>query len=186
MKTQPTTRRRKSLRFRFFFLLILATISPASLVCAQTATSTHRDKHHVTAKKVESGRARDSVIVAREKQRQTNQQRNEPADARKLITSNDTLTVGGGTPIKHIISVTKSIVFSNSNSSMVEVSVPGATPTDLVMIGVADNTFEPLSVSVRGVVESADKVLIRLKRVGLPGPNFPLSPIMCRIVVIGF
>jgi len=186
MKTKQTTTPRKSFRGRFLFLLILATFSPASLVCAQTATSTHRDRHHVTARKIESGRARDSVIVDKEKQGQTNQQRKEPADARKLINANDTLTVGNGTPIKHIISVTQSIVFNNSNSSMVDVSVPGAKPTDLVMIGVPDNTFEPLSVSVRGVVESDGNVRIRIKRVGLPGPNFPLPAIMCRIVVIGF
>jgi DNA-binding protein YbaB len=174
MKTQPTTTRRESLLCRLFFLLVLATFSPATLVFAQTPRNPEKDLGALMA-------------TMKEQQEQIKRQQKE-IDSLKLGQPGDGgnvagTIVGSGTPVKRVISVTKSIVFSNPNDTWVDVSVPGAQPTDLVLIGVTDQLFGKRVFT--GTVDKTDNVRVRIYT-SMPVPAIPTLPILVRVVVVGF
>jgi hypothetical protein len=183
MKTQVTKNRRASRRGSLL-LVVFAIFNTATLISAQTPASQGREKNSnpetLTA----------LMTTVKEQQEQIRRQQKE-IDNLKLGnfgTPGDTgngpgTIVGGGTPIKHIISVTQSLVFSGQNVATLELSVPGAQPTDLVMVGVPADT--PLTYIIRASVPKADKVQFKIHATS-PGPNLPAQPILCRIVVIGF
>lgn len=175
MKTQCLTTRRESLSRRFLWLLLLAIFSPATLVCAQSP-SPGREKESLRA----------LIATVKEQQEQIRQQQKQ-IDSLKLGQSDSGsevpgTIVGSGTPVKRLISVTQSVVFSNANESSVNVSVPGAQTGDLVLIGVPDQY--PLR-AFTGTVDKADDVRVRIYA-PLPGPAVPTPPILVRVVVIGF
>ncbi len=181
MKAQQTTQR-KSFQCRFFLLLVLAALSPASLVCAQTSTDGTKDPG--------SDQISTLVTTVTEQQAQIKRQQKEIDSLKKpgpLGTANDNghggTIVGSGTPVKHIISVTQSLVFSDPNSSSVDVSVPGAQLTDLVMIGVPDSTNDRLF--FRGAVVNNGQVRVTI-HTAVPVYKSPTQPMLIRIVVIGF
>lgn len=176
MKAQPTIRR-ESLRYRFLILLVLAVFSPVTLVCAQTAESKGREKESLNT----------LLATVKDQQEQIRRQQKE-IDSLKGNSPGDGgngagTIVGSGTPVKRIISVTQSIVFSNPNDTLVTVSVPGAQPTDLVLIGVQDQL--PGKRVFTGIVDKADSVRVRVYT-AMPVPALPTAPILVRIVVVGF
>lgn len=182
MKTQPTMTERGSFHCRFFLLLVLAAFSPATLVCAQTP------KNRETEVKSES--ISTLMIAVKEQREQIRQQQQEIDNLKKLNApgtpgenGNDPGTiVGTGTPVKHIISVSKSIAFNSPNDSWVDVAVPGAQLTDLVLIGVPYVSGKRF---YTGYVDKPDNVRVRVFT-SVPAPNLPTQPIVYRIVVIGF
>jgi hypothetical protein len=177
MKTQLTAAGRRLLTGRLFFLIVLAMASPATLVCAQTAAPNGREKESLSA----------LMATVKEQQAQIKRQQKE-IDSLKVNSPGDGdnvagTIVGSGTPVKRIISITKSIVFSNPNNTSVDVSVPGAQPTDLVLIGIQDQVFEKRVFT--GRVDKAGNVQVRVFT-SMPAPAIPTPPILVRIVVVGF
>ena len=137
MKIQMTKKWHESFQCRLFLMVVIATLSVTTLVRAQTATARGGEKD-----------AKPAAVAAlmttvKDQQQQIRRQQQEIESLKKPGNlgapgdgdSGPGTIVGSGTPIKHIISMTQSLVFSSPNSASIEISVPGAQPTDLVMIG---------------------------------------------------
>ena len=111
MKTQPMTLWRESHLSRFLWLLMLVTFSPATLVCAQTPPSSVRENESLSSLRT----------IVKDQQEQIRQQQKQ-IDILKSGASGEGsdvagTVVGSGTPVKRLISVTKSIVFNNPNDT---------------------------------------------------------------------
>jgi len=177
MKTQPMTLWRESHLSRFLWLLMLVTFSPATLVCAQTPPSSVRENESLSSLRT----------IVKDQQEQIRQQQKQIDILQSGASGEGSdvagTVVGSGTPVKRLISVTKSIVFNNPNDTWVDVSVPGAQPTDLVLIGAQDQSFAKRVFT--GTVDKAGNVRVRIFT-SLPGPAIPTPPILVRVVVLGF